>query len=122
MSFKLSYTADPTYEEVIADLTALWTGERDFLAQLPVVGRPTRDTVIQARNPLTAPLGPKQSTNKNGGPAPTPTLPVPHPGTSLPVPLPSGSLLPGRRSKSPAPGRSAGRSSCSVVDVVLGGC
>ncbi len=92
---------------------------RDFLAQLPLVGQPTRDTVIQARNPLTAPLGTKQST-KNGGPAPTPTPPVsiPHPSISVPVPLPTGSLLPGGSKKSPGPGKS----SCSVVQVIVGGC
>lgn len=92
--------------------------QRDFLAQLPVVGQPTRDTVIQARNPLTAPLGPNQSTNKNGGPAPTPVLPVPHPSISVPVPVPSG-VLPGHHPKSPTP---ASTSSCPILVAVVGGC
>lgn len=94
---------------------------RDFLSTLPIVGQPNRDTVIQARNPLTAPLGPKQST-KNGGPAPTPTVPT---GSVPSVPVPSvsvpGGTLPGRASR-PSGRPSSSTSSCSVLDSVLGGC
>jgi phospholipid/cholesterol/gamma-HCH transport system substrate-binding protein len=89
---------------------------RDFLAQLPVVGRPTRDTVIQARNPITAPLGPGVST-RNGGPAPTPKVSPTLPSAPT-VPLPSTSLLPGGTSHTPAPKSS----SCALLDPVLGGC
>jgi phospholipid/cholesterol/gamma-HCH transport system substrate-binding protein len=80
--------------------------KRDFLQQIPVVGSSQDDTVREANNPLTAPLGPavpKTGTTKPSQPKTAPSR------THVPAPTHSAS-------PSSAP------SSCSLLGTVLGSC